>query len=233
LDVAGFEREYLPAAIAPDVLAANERSTEQRLTALRFLDLDGKPTTAAILVLGITPQDVFPGAYVQALQIAGKTLTDPINDQRTITGNLADQVRELDLLIRTWNRTRADLSGSTRRDVPDYPEVALRQLIRNALMHRTYEATNTPVRINWYDDRVEILSPGGPFGIVPPMNFGDPNVTDYRNPTIADAMKTLGMVERFGFGIAAARDSCAANGNPPPTFDARPTHILATIRIRP
>jgi ATP-dependent DNA helicase RecG len=93
--------------------------------------------------------------------------------------------------------------------------------------------TNTPVRITWYDDRVEILSPGGPFGIVTPQNFGEPNVTDYRNPTVADAMKTLGIVERFGFGIVAARQSCETNGNPPLTFQVQTTHILSTVRVRP
>jgi ATP-dependent DNA helicase RecG len=233
LDIVRFESEYLPVAVAPDILAANNRTTEQRLTALRFMDLDGHPTASAILMLGKTPQDVFLGAYVQILRIAGTKLTDPIIDQRTVTGTLIDQVRELDLLVRTYNRTRVDLSGAVRRDLPDYPEVALRQLIRNALMHRSYEMTNTPVRVTWYDDRVEILSPGGPFGIVTPQNFGEPNVTDYRNPAIADAMHTLGIVERFGFGIAAARESCAANYNPFPIFDARTTHVLATVRARP
>jgi len=233
LDLVRFENEYLPSAIAPDVLAANARSKEQRLTALRLLDLRGQPTPAAILVLGKTPQDVFPGAYVQALRIGGTKLTDAISDQKTITGTLVDQVRELDLVVRTWNRTRADLSGPVRRDVSDYPEVALRQLLRNALMHRSYEMTNTPVRLNWYNDRVEVLSPGGPFGIVTPQNFGEPNVTDYRNPTIADAMKTLGIVERFGFGIVAARQSCDANGNPLPEFQVSTTHILSTVKIRP
>jgi ATP-dependent DNA helicase RecG len=75
------------------------------------------------------------------------SLTETIVDQKTVTGTLVDQVRELDLLVRTWNRTRSDLSGTVRRDLPDYPEVALRQLIRNALMHRIYEGTNAPVRM--------------------------------------------------------------------------------------
>ena len=233
LDIVRFEREYLPNAVTPEVLAANERTIDQRLRALRLTDLAGQPTPAAILVLGKTTQDVFPGAYVQALRIGGMKLTDPIMDQKTITGTLVDQVREIDLLIRTWNRTRADLSGTIRQDVADYPEIALRQLVRNALMHRSYEMTNTPTRLVWYGDRIEILSPGGPFGIVTPDKFGEPNVTDYRNPSIADAMKTLGIVERFGYGILAARESCAKNGNPEPIFDVRTTHILATIRVRP
>lgn len=232
LDVARFETEFLPDAIAPDVLAANARTTEQRLAGLRLIDQNGQPTPTAILILGKTPQDVFPGAYVQALRIGGEQLTDPISDQKVIMGTVIDQVRELDLLTRTWNRTRANLSGPVRKDVSDYPEVAIRQLLRNALMHRSYEMTNSPVRLSWYDDRIEILSPGGPFGIVTPKNFGSENLTDYRNPSLADSMKTAGIVERFGFGISAARQSCAANGNPPPEFDARSTHVLARIRVR-
>lgn len=232
LDIVRFEGEYLPNAVAPDTLAANARTVEQRLAALRMIDPKGQPTPAAILTLGKTPQDVFPGAYVQALRIQGKSLTDPIADQKEITGTLVDQVRELDLLVRTWNRTKADLSGAVRKDVSDYPEVALRQLIRNAIMHRSYEVTNSPVRVSWYENRIEILSPGGPFGIVTPQNFGTDNLTDYRNPGLADALKVMGIVERFGFGISAARETCAANGNPPPEFDARPTHVLARLRAR-
>jgi ATP-dependent DNA helicase RecG len=57
-------------------------------------------------------------------------------------------------------------------------------------------------------------------------------LTDYRNPTIADAMKTLGIVERFGFGIPAAREACEKNGNPPPEFAVEPTNILALVRGR-
>ena len=53
-------------------------------------------------------------------------------------------------------------------------------------MHRTYEATNAPVRVNWFDDRIEIISPGGPFGSVSDANFGEPGVTDYRNPNLAE-----------------------------------------------
>ena len=72
-------------------------------------------------------------------------------------------------------------------------------------MHRTYEGTNSPVRVTWYDDRVEILSPGGAFGQVTPETFGRPGITDYRNPTLAEAMKSLGFAERFGIGLQIVR----------------------------
>ena len=97
-------------------------------------------------------------------------------------------------------------------------------------MHRSYEGTNAPVRVTWFTDRIEIVNPGGPYGIVTTTNFGQPGVTDYRNPHLAEAMKVLGYVQRFGVGIATARKLLAENGNPPPEFDPRDTHVLVTIR---
>lgn len=110
---------------------------------------------------------------------------------------------------------------------------ALQQITRNAVLHRTYEGTNAPVRIYWFSDRIEIHSPGGPFGQVSRENFGQPGVTDYRNPHLAEAMKVLGYVQRFGVGIQIAREELRKNGNPMPEFTVEPTHVLATIRRIP
>jgi ATP-dependent DNA helicase RecG len=87
-----------------------------------------------------------------------------------------------------------------------------------------------PVRITWLSDRVEIQNPGGPFGQVTAENFGEPGVTDYRNPTIAEAMRQLGYVQRFGVGIATARKVLAENGNAEPRFQVEPTYVSVTIR---
>ncbi len=48
----------------------------------------------------------------------------------------------------------------------DYPHAALQQILYNAVLHRTYENTNAPIRINWFNGRIEIDSPGGPYGNV-------------------------------------------------------------------
>lgn len=101
------------------------------------------------------------------------------------------------------------------------------------MLHRTYEGSAAPVRITWFSDRIEIQNPGGPFGQVTRATFGTPGVADYRNPTIAEALKVLGFIERFGVGIAIARQRLAANGNPPPEFTVEDAHVLATVRPRP
>ena len=88
------------------------------------------------------------------------------------------------------------------------------------------------MRVTWFDDRVEIQSPGGPFGAVTRENFGQAGITDYRNPTLAEAMKTLGFVQRFGVGIATANRALRANGNPTLDWQVSDRHVLAIVRRR-
>jgi len=232
LDLKRFQLEYLPAAISPEALAQNHRSQDDQLRALRFVQTDGTPTVTALLVVGIDPRRWLPGAYVQFLRVEGTALTDPIMDHRELTGTLADQLRQADEVVRANIRRRTQVGASIREDSPDYPEDALRQLIRNALLHRTYEGTAAPVRITWFSDRIEIQNPGGAYGQVTRATFGHPGVADYRNPTVAEALKALGFIERFGVGIAIARERLAQNGNPPPEFLVEDAHVLATVRSR-
>lgn len=231
LDLDLFERTYLRAALAPDVLAENRRSLEHQLSALRLTVPGGAPTAAGVIVLGREPAAFVPGAYVQFLRVEGVELASDIVSAHDVHGPLPELIRETEEILRANVRVAVDLtSASTEQRTPDYPFVALQQLMRNALMHRTYEATNAPVRITWLADRIEILSPGGPFGQVTPENFGRPGVTDYRNPTIAEAMRALGFVQRFGVGIATARRALAENGSPPPEFTIEPTYVSVTMR---
>lgn len=113
------------------------------------------------------------------------------------------------------------------RTETDYPPVAIRELLLNAIMHRSYES-NAPVRFYWYDDRIEIQNPGGLYGMASPENF--PGQTDYRNPVIAGAMATLGYVNAFGRGVIRAQEALRRNGNPAAEFAFEPSHVLATIR---
>jgi ATP-dependent DNA helicase RecG len=236
LDRLLFEHGYLPRAVAADVLAANERSYEQRLASLGMVlsAADPTPTVLGVLTLGRSPRSWVPCAYIQFLRISGKEWGDPVADALEIDGNLDQMLSRLDDKLKGHLTTAVDFtSGTTEVRKSSYPLTALQQLIRNAVMHRAYENTNAPVRVYWFDDRIEIHSPGGPYGIVNAQNFGQPGVSDYRNESLAGVLKTLGYVQRFGFGIAEARRALAANGNPPPEFDVQPTTVLATVRAAP
>lgn len=236
LDLRRFEVEYLPAAIAPDVLEANDRTLEERLAATKMISSahDPHPTLVGVLILGKDPTSFVPGAYVQFLRVVGTSIESGVyRDAAEISGTIVDVDRRLEEKIVAHNY----LSGSYQEPAIEqkksaYPIEALRQLSRNALLHRTYEQTNAPVRFTWYDDRIEIRSPGGPFGEVTMNNFGELQVTDYRNPNLAEAMKNLGLVQKFGSGIAIARSALERNGNPPMEFDfgRDGSYVLITVR---
>lgn len=231
-----FEQMYLPNAFAADVIAYNERSYEQKLASCRMIASvgDPAPTILGILTIGVTPRDWIPGAYIQFLRIEGRDLSDPIQDEALIDGDLAQVLRRIDEKMDSHNRIHVDITSENRESrMMPYPRAALQQLIRNAVMHRVYENTNAPVRVTWFDDRIEISNPGGPFGIVNRENFGRPGITDYRNPNLADAMKVLGFVQRFGIGIQTARAELKKNGNPDLEFQIEPMAVLATVRRRP
>lgn len=233
LDQRLFESDYLPAAVAPEVLVANERSYEQQLAATKMVVAadDPIPTVLGMLVLSPRTRDFLPGAYIQFLRIAGRGLAEPLVDDQLIDGPVAEVLRRIDEKLTAHNRTAVDItSGDKEQRSPIYPISALQQIVRNAVMHRSYEATNAPVRVSWFDDRIEVISPGGPYGAVTMENFGRPGVADYRNPSLAEALRVLGFVQRFGAGIAIARRELEKNGNPPPEFEVNPSHVGVTVR---
>ncbi len=230
-----FEEEYLPHAIPSDMILANDRTYEERLASCKMIATPDSPvpTVLGLLVIGISPRDWLPGAYIQFLRIDGTELSDKIIDEMAIDGHLSQVLRRCDEKLDSHNRISVDItSHSIEERATPYPRVALQQIIRNAVMHRTYEGTNAPVRIYWFSDRIEIHSPGGPFGAVTAENFGQPGLTDYRNPNLADAMKTLGFVQRFGVGITLAQAELRKNGNPPIEFQVTNTSVLAIIRSK-
>lgn len=233
LNLSQFENEYLVHAFSSEVLEANERTREERLAAAKMIAAANDPTATVLglLVLGKSPIDFIPGAYVQFLRIAGNQLADPIVDSEEIGGTVSDILRRLDDKLKSHNRTSVDfVSSPVDRRTNLYPIAALQQILRNAIMHRSYEATNAPVRVTWFNDRIEIMSPGGPFGTVTTLNFGQAGVTDYRNPNLAEAMKVMGFVQRFGVGIPTARRLLKDAGHPDPEFVVDQSNVLAVIR---
>ena len=230
LDMRKFEQDYLPFAVSPEVLEENDRNRGEQLQALRLTKPDGTPTVTAILMLGKDPHYWFPCAYIQFVRYGGNEVTDAIVDHKAIRGTLPDQLYDLDRLLKVHIANALDTSGEIHAENPDYPFAALRELARNAVIHRNYENSNTPVRISWFADNVEINNPGSVYGSVTRENFGQPGVTAYRNPTIAEAMRNMGFMQRFGIGIATAHKALKANGNPPPEFDIQENFVFAKVK---
>lgn len=235
LNLTQFAHEYLTAAFSDEILAANDRSLHEQLAATKMIVAADQPTATVlgILAIGKNPQDFLPGAYVQFLRINGNEYADEIIDAQEIRGAIPELLRQLEEKLTAHNRIAVDVTTSYLEQRTElYPMEALHQITRNAVMHRTYEGTNAPVHVYWFNDRIEVLSTGGAFGSVTIERFGEPGLVDYRNPNLADAMKTLGFVQRFGLGISIAKQQLAAAGHPKPEFDISNNFVRVTVKAR-
>ena len=233
LNLTQFQSEYLPQAFAPDILEANGRSLEEKLAATKMIASpdDPTPTVLGMLVLGNRTLDFLPGAYIQFLRFSGNEPTDDISDEEAISGTIGETLRRLDEKLNGHNRTAVHFaSGPVEQRTSTYPVAAIRQIAHNAVMHRSYEGNNAPVHVYWYNDHIEVISPGGVFGSVTVENFGQPGITSYRNPNLAEAMKNLGFVQRFGLGIPLANRLLREAGHPDMEFDVNMHNCLATIK---
>ncbi|MDR1162278.1 MAG: putative DNA binding domain-containing protein [Candidatus Accumulibacter sp.] len=229
LDRLRFEQEYLPSLVARDVLEANERSHEQKLAATKMVlgDNEPIPTVLGLLVIGKSPADWIPGAYTQFLRLAGNDLAAPVVDEEAIYGTVSDQIRRIEEKLSAHNLRGVRFTDVITEECREaYPIEALRQLVRNAYMHRSYEATNAPIRVYWFEDRIEIHNAGGPYGSVTMENFGQPGIVDYRNPNLAEALRALGYVQRFGAGIGIARKMLGERLD----FEVQPGVVAAIVR---
>ncbi len=222
---------YLPAAVSRDVIEENDRDVREQMASLRCYDLAADcPTHAGVLLFARQPLQWIPGAWIQFVRWEGTTMMDAVLSDKRFSGDLLSVLREVQAFISLQTQARPVAESVLReRTQVDYPAVAIRELLLNAIMHRSYES-NAPVRFYWYDDRIEIQSPGGLYGLASPENF--PAKTDYRNPVVAEAMATLGYVNAFGRGVIRAQEALRRNGNPAAEFTFEPADVLVTIRSR-
>ena len=232
IDADYIKREYLPQIIDNEVLANDTRDIKEQLAAIHLYDLAHEcPTNAAMILFGKDPQYYMHGCYVQYVHFAGKDRGSEIVNERQIKGSLCKMLPQLENFVRDAVVTSRPMPISMLREknVLNYPDLALRELLMNACMHRDYQS-NMPIRLYQYEDRIEILNAGGLYGEARPENF--PTVNDYRNPIVAEAMRGLKYVNMFNRGIQRVKNLLQENGNPEPMFNVDKITAFEVI-VRP
>lgn len=227
-----FKSSYLPVAIDKETIKENGRTTEEQLASLRFFDMkENCPTNAGVLLFGINPEFYLPGSYVQYIKFDGEEMINNVEYEKKFSGALITELNSIDDFIKNNILKDRPVRQDSFQEVTvrNYSYWALRELIMNAIMHRNYES-NAPIYIYEFTNRIEILNPGGLFGEANAQNF--PNASDYRNVVVAEAMKTLGYVNRFNYGVIRAKEELIKNGNGEPEFDLTLiTKFKVSIRI--
>ena len=219
LDIKLFKTEYLLKAFSEDVLSADKREIKHQLQALGFFDLRYDcPTYAGIILFGNNPLKFLSGCYTQYVRFAGDTRGGEILNEHKFDGNLVRVLSKMDTFVELSITKEKPVPVSPLREVKviSYPYYATRELLMNAVMHRDYES-NSATRFYEFDSYIEIQNAGGLYGKARPENF--PDVNDYRNPVVAEAMKVLGYVNRYNRGIIRVQEELKENGNGKAIFD--------------
>ena len=192
-----------------------------------------KPTLAGLMALGRHPQKHFPRANVTFAVFPGSSKENLAEDgarfldSRTIIGSIPVMVAETLAAVRRNMKTSSYIEGGSRRDVPEYPEVAIREAVANALMHRDYspEGIGSQVQANMYADRIEVISPGGLYGTVTVDNIGKYGASSSRNQYLSRILESAPypegypekgyVVENKGTGFAQIQASLKECGMAP------------------
>jgi len=132
--------------------------------------------------------------------------------------------------LNSRNRTIIDEKGK-RRDKSEYPAIAIREAIINGLVHRDYSihTQSVPVRIELYNDRLEVISPGGLYGKITIDSLGKVH-PDTRNAALANILELLGVTENRYSGIPTIRLECRRSGIPAPIFEIRRGEFTVTFK---
>ena len=187
------------------------------------------PTLAGMMVLGEYPQGYLPQLFIACVVVPGRKLGDVgelgqrFDDNERVEGTIEEMLDKSLAFVRRNIGTMVIIDDDGKRtDIPHYPMKALREAIANALIHRDY-SINTEgsyIYLRIFDDRIEILNPGGLYGNNRIENLGTDNILDVRNNTIIRLLEeTTDIVENRHTGIATMRDEMKKMNLPEPEFE--------------
>lgn len=189
--------------------------TLEILTTLNLL-IDDKLTNAALILFGKNPQKYFTNAVVRVL----KYKNDVSTSDRTIKGNLFDQIEEAEKAIKNVINVVYEIKGELKRDeIWDYPLDAIREALANSIIHRDYFNYGIQTQIKIYEDYIWFFNPGGLFGGLTIEKLKLPHPSTTRNPLIAEIFFRSGIVEVQGSGVKRMLTSLVDAGLPEPDFN--------------
>ncbi len=189
-----------------------------------------RPTAAGLLLLGKDPTSLFPQTRVQLDVYPGISTIDEALLAETIRGNLPSAIARTVALITANTRKTPRVVGLKRREIPEYPEVALREALVNALAHRDYEDASGHVVVEVFADRIVVTNPGLPVGHPSLKRLRSGALRSRsRNPLLSQGLVFLGLMEERGTGIRRMRGSMLDHGLDAPTFSFVENDFVLTL----
>jgi ATP-dependent DNA helicase RecG len=185
------------------------------------------PSHGGLILFGrdASRQRLFPDARVSCARFRGVERVDFL-DRLDIEGTVLDALEDTPKFIRRNTRLAAKIATMRRQDISEYPEIALREVLVNAVAHADYALSGMPIRVAIYANRLEVENPGMlPFGMT--LEDLKAGVSRIRNRVIVRVLRELGLVEEWGTGYRRVVQACEELGYPRPVWQ----ELGAALRV--
>jgi len=197
------------------------------------IDASGLPTVAGMLLFGRRPQQFLSQAGVLIVRFEGTSIREAAHSARRYTRRVEVVGPAARIVERTWEvlfeeiRHQPYVEGLQRLETYDYPPEAVREAVMNAICHRDYSIQGQRVEIRLFDDRMEIMSPGGLPGHITLDNILDEHYS--RNPRLVRGLYYWGYIEELGQGIDIIYDTMSRDHHPTPQLHDTGRNFTVTL----
>jgi predicted HTH transcriptional regulator len=188
-----------------------QKVTEQKLVSLGVLVPYGErlvPSNGGVILFGSEDvrEQYFPDARISCALFQGESKTHFL-DRIDIEGGILPALVEVQKFVRRNTRLASEIQTFVRKDIPAYSEIALREVLINAIAHADYSLTGMRIMIAIFSDRLEIQNPGIlPFGMT--LESFKAGASMVRNRTIAKVLRQLSLMEEWGSGYHRIMTAC-------------------------
>lgn len=188
---------------------------EKKLRSLGILVPHAKrlvPSIGGLILFGHPDErrQFVPHARANCVRFRGDGKSE-ILDRSEIEGTILDAIESVPQFIARNTRLAAEIIGMHRQDIPEYPPIAVREVLINAFAHSDYSIQGSSIQIAIYNNHLEVQNPGMlPFGFT--LDDFKSGVSRVRNRVIARVFNELGFMEEWGSGYKKITEACHEQG---------------------
>jgi ATP-dependent DNA helicase RecG len=197
----------------------------RNLRLIRTVQGKDYPTYGLLILLGY-----FEHVSTQCARFKGVDM-QVFLDRKAYSGDLLSQLEHTELFIRNHLSLRSEIGGLQRTDTFEIPEVAIREALVNAYVHRDYSNFGRNIKIGIYDDMINIVSAGGFPNTLTAHDLSEGR-SEIRNRVLARVFKALGYIEQWGSGIQRMLQVCVSAGLPAPQIEEKGDFVDVAL-LRP
>lgn len=190
-----------------------------------------KAMASGLLFFGKNPAAYFPQCRVLVDAYSGTEPDPNPKDQETLSCPAPTVVEKVAEFVMRNTRHPIRVAGIRRIKLDEYPREVIREGIVNAIAHRDYEDAARPIYVKVFFDRVEILSPGN---LLRPLTISKLQKGNYepcsRNPTLAQYLGHLHLMEQRGSGIRRMQLAMRDHGLAGPDYEFRDGYFTVVLK---